>query len=147
MAETKLRLSLNVPGAQLLSEQECSKNPKESYDTTIIPVEFYSKKGKLQKENVVVKTRKQRTVKQSLNISKEAYNHMIDPEAAPTERLNKKVYIKKIVGKKPNGQVIKKTIESTVWAQYQLKQRLEWHLSRIAESLRAVGFTYEVFED
>lgn len=147
MTDTKLRLSLSVRGAQLLSPQECGKNPN-NYDTTVIPVEFTSKKGKTQRENVVVKTRRQRLVKQSINIAREAYDYMIDPQAPPTERLNKRVIVQKVTGKKPNGKPIKTTVESTVWAEnYTEEQRLRWHLDRIASDLGAINYTFEIFED
>lgn len=146
MNETKLRLSLSVPGAQLLSPQECGENPKDSFNTHIIPISYHTKKGKFIRENITVKTRKHKLVKQSISISKDAYNYMIDPECPPDGRTAKKVYITKTI-KQPNGKPKKVTKESTVWAQYTIKQRLEWHLSRIAADLRAVSFTYEVFED
>lgn len=147
MSETKVRLSLNVQGAQLLSSQECDKNPKESYDTTVILIDGSKKRGIPRKERLVVKTRKQRMVKQCLNISLEAYNYMTDPNFPPTGKLGKRVLIKKVVGKRPDGTPIRKIEESTVWGQYGIKQRLEWHLASIAESMRATGYTYEVFED
>lgn len=148
MTDTKLRLSLSVRGAQLLSPQECGKNSKASYDVQVIPVEFRTKKGNIQKENVVVKTRKQRLVKQSINLSRDAYNYMIDPQTPPNEGLNKKVIVKKVIGKNPNGKPIKASKESTVWAEhYTEEQRLKWHLDRLADSLGAVKYTYEIFED
>lgn len=147
MTDTKLRLSLSVRGAQLLSPQECGKNPKDSFDTTVIPVEFRTKKGNIQKENVVVKTRKQRLIKQSLNVSREAYNYMIDPQCPPIE-LSKKIIVTKVIGKNPNGKPIKVAEETTVWAnRYNEKQRLTYHLDKLAASLGAVKYTYEIFED
>lgn len=147
MSETKVRLSLNVQGAQLLSTQECVKNPKESYNTEVIPVEFVTKKGNIHKENVVIKTRKQRTVKQCMNICREAYNSMVSPENPPTEKLGKHITKKVITGYDPKGKAIKHYIKSTVWGEMPEKKRLEWHLKAIAEHMRAISFTYEVFED
>lgn len=147
MTDTKLRLSLSVPGAQLLSEQECSKNPKNSYNTTVIPIEFRTKKGNIKKENIVIRTRKQRLVKQSINISREAYDYMIDPQCPPAE-LGKKLLITKVIGKNPNGKPIKVVKETTVWAhKYNEKQRLAYHLDKLAASLGAVKYTYEILED
>ena len=40
MIETKVRLSMSIPGAQMLSEQECSENPKENYQQETITVKY-----------------------------------------------------------------------------------------------------------
>lgn len=138
---------MSVPGAQMLSSQECEKNPKENYNTHVVPVEFKTKKGKLHKETIIVKTRKNRLVKQALNISKEAYDYMTSADVPPTERLAKKVYLTKVIGKGKNGKLKKETIESTVWAQMPIIKRLNWHMARIAESLGAVDYQFEVFND
>lgn len=147
MTEVKVRLSMSVPGAQMLSSQECDKNPKDSYNAEAIMVEFVTKKGKLHKENITVKTRKNRLVKQSLNISKEAYDYMTAADQPPTERLAKKVYLTKVVGKGKNGKPKKVTTESTVWAQMSPMKRLNWHMARTAESLGAVDYQFEVLDD
>lgn len=147
MTETKVRLSLNVQGAQLLSTQECVKNPKESYNTVVIPIETTSKKGKIHKENIVIKTRKQRTVKQCMNICKEAYDYMTCPDNPPNTKMGKRALKKIIIGHTDQGKPIKRFIESTVWAELSEKQRLIWHLRSIAEHMQAINFTFEVFED
>jgi hypothetical protein len=147
MSEIKVRLSLDVQGAQLLSEQECSKNPKESYNTEIISVEASTKSGKPVREILTINTRKNRIIKQSLNISKEAYNYYVSDNEPPTERLAKRIYLKKEVGKQPNGKPNKVTVETTLWAQYTPKQRLNWHMSKIAESLGAIGYSFEILDD
>ena len=145
--EVKVRLSMSVPGAQMLSSQECDKNPKDNYNVETVMVEFVTKKGKLHKENITIRTRKQRLVKQSLNISKEAYNYMTAADQPPTERLAKKVYLTRTVGKGKNGKPQKVTTESTVWAQMSPMKRLHWHMARTAESLGAVDYQFEVFND
>lgn len=145
--EIKARLSLSVPGAQMLSSQECDKNPKDNYNVDTVTIEFVTKKKQLHKENIIVKTRKCRLVKQSINISKEAYNYMTAADQPPTERLAKKVYLTKTIGKEKNGKSKKITIESTAWAQMSPMKRLNWHMSRIAESLGAVDYQFEVIDD
>lgn len=147
MTEIKVRLSMSVPGAQLLSSQECDKNPKDNYNIETVTVKFVKKKGKLHKENITVRTRKCRTAKQCLNISKEAYDYMTAADHPPMERLAKKVYITKTVGKGKNGKPKKVTTESTVWAQMSPMKRLNWHMARTAESLGAVDYQFEVLDD
>lgn len=148
MTEVKVRLSMSVPGAQMLSSQECDKNPKDNYNVETMTVEFITKKGKPHKENITVRTRKRRLVKQSMNISKEAYDYMTAADQPPTERLAKKLFIMKTVGKGKNGKPKKVTMETTVWAhQFTPKKRLNWHMARIAESLGAADYEFEVLDD
>lgn len=148
MTEVKVRLSMSVPGAQMLSSQECDKNPKKSYNVETIPVEFRTRKGKPQRENIEVKTRRSRLARQSLNISKEAYNYMIAADQPPTESLAKKLYIYKTVSKGKNGKPKKVKVETTVWAhQFNPTKRLDWHMARIAASLGAVDYQFEVLDD
>lgn len=146
MIEPKLRLSLNVLGTKLLSSQECEENPNNSFNTHVISFSHRNKKGKLIREEIPVKTRKQGLVRQSISISKDAYNYMIAPECPPDEKTAKRVVITKTV-KKSNEKSKKITKESTVWAQLPVKQRLDWHLSRLASDLKAVSYSYEILED
>lgn len=146
--ETKIHLSLLVPGACMLTQEECDKNPKKSYNVETVPVEFKTRKGKLQKENITVRTRRRRLVKQSLNISKEAYDYMTAADQPPTERLAKKLYIYKTASKGKNGKPKKVKVETTVWAhQFNPTKRLDWHMARIAASLGAVDYQFEVLDD
>ena len=148
MIEIKVRLSMSVPGAQMMSSQECDKNPKKNYNVETITVESHTKKGKSHKENITVRTRKQRLVKQVLNISKEAYDLMTSANQPPTSRLAKKIYITKVIGKGENGKSKKVTTETTVWAhQFTPTKRLDWHMSCIADSLGAVDYEFEVLDD
>lgn len=144
MTEVKVRLSMSVLGAQLLSSQECEKDSK-NYNVETITVVTSNKKGKVRKDTLVIKTRKNRVVKQCLNISKEAYDSMIDASQHPTERLGKKIFLTKTITK--NGKPKKVTVESTAWAQMPPIKRLNWHMSRIAESLGAVDYQFEILDD
>ena len=77
MVEPKISLSLLVPGAGMLSSQECEKNPQESYNEHKMLIKYTKGKGKFQKEVkklIVVKTRKQKMVSQNINICEEAYH-------------------------------------------------------------------------
>ena len=148
MTEIKVRLSMSVPGAQMLSSQECEENPKKNYNVETVSIKFKTKKGKPQKEKITVKTRKNRLVKQSLNISKEAYDYMINADLPPTEKLAKKLYIYKAPSKDKNDKTKKLKIETTVWAHnFNPMKRLDWHMARIAESLGAVDYEFEVLDD
>ena len=47
MSEIKVRLSMSVPGAQMLSSQDCEKmSKKDAYDYSTLVVSFKEKKGK-----------------------------------------------------------------------------------------------------
>ena len=127
MSEIKVRLSMTVPGAGMLSSQECEKNPKESYNVTKLLVQ--NGKGKNSTELIKVATRKSKTVKQSISITKEAYNYMVSNEF------------------ESNSPSLLRKYPKHVWLKMTPKQRLEAHLSIIAESFNAISFTYEVLDD
>lgn len=118
---------MTVPGAQMLSSQECEKNPKESYDITKLRVR--NGRGKNSTELITIATRKNKTAKQSISITKEAYDYMVSDE------FSSEIY--SLLHKYPKH----------VWLKMTPKQRLEAHLSIIAESFNAIGFTYEVLDD
>lgn len=122
MVEPKVNLSFTVQGRVLLSEQECSKNPRENYNYYSQTV--YDENGK-NPEVINFTTRKCNQVRQSLNICKEAYLKMIDKKS------------------KPEGF---KGAPSK-WSSMTKEQRLEYHLKKITESLGGKTFTYQVFED
>lgn len=127
MSEIKVRLSITVPGAGMLSSQECEKNPKGSYNVTKLLVQ--NGKGKNSTELITVATRKNKTAKQSISITKEAYDYMVSNEFNSN--------CSSLLFKYPKH----------VWLKMTPKQRLEAHLSIIAESFNAIGFTYEVLDD
>ncbi len=127
MNEIKVRLSMTVPGAGMLSSQECEKNPKESYNVTKLLVK--NGRGKNSTELITVATRKNKTAKQSISITKEAYDYMVSNEFNSN--------CSSLLFKYPKH----------VWLKMTPKQRLEAHLSIIAESFNAIGFTYEVLDD
>lgn len=138
MNDVKLRLSLCVPGAQMLSKQECLKNPKESYNISKMTVEHTvgnGKKAKVKKEILTIKTRKSKEVKQNINITAEAYYHMISDSEPPTPKYAKPV------GTKGNN------IPISLWSTMKPKDRLKVHLNLIAEHFNASRYTYEVIDD
>lgn len=121
MNETKVNLSITLRGNVMMSEQECSKNPRECYD--YYKQSFKDKKGK--KETIVFTTRKNRLIRQSINLTKEAYDYMSSdevPEWYSSESPKK-------------------------WKSLSKKERLEAHLKTMCESLGGESFTYQVFEE
>ena len=140
----KVNLSIVLKGSTMLSRQECLK-------TTHKVIEKKTKAGKIYKKTIEVEgedwdkmekhtmrvaetnganpeiitfyTRKCKPTKQSLNISKEAYEYMIDKDSYPS-------------WSKPSK-----------WATMSKKERLEAHLQRTVEHLGGISYTYQVFED
>lgn len=144
MNEIKLNLSIELPGSTMLSKEECLK-------TTRKVIEKKTKAGKIYKKTIEVKvedwdkmkkhsmrvadingtnpeiitfhTRKCKPATQSLNMSKGAYECMINKDSCPS-------------WSKPGK-----------WAAMSEKERLEAHLQRTVEYLGGISYTYQVFED
>lgn len=138
MNDIKLRLRLLVPGATMLSREESLKNPEESFDVSVINVEYpvgKGKKPKMEKDTLIIRTRKSKPVKQNINICTEGYRHMIDGSEPPTAKYAK------VVSQKRNGDII------TLWSTMSVDQRLKAHLDLIAENFNALGYSYEVLDD
>ena len=137
MVEQKISLSLLIPGASMLSSQECDKNPKESYNEHKMFISFTKGKGKYQKganKLLVFHTRKQKLVTQNINICEEAYHYML---STPTsQKLAKPIKINK------SGNVVKR-----VWDTLSVHERLKKHFDQIASDLRAVSYSYEILGD
>lgn len=76
------------------------------------------------KEVVTVSVRQMQNIKQSINLTKDAYLWMID------DRSNVDVKVR-----------------GSQWKAMNAKMRLEAHLRRITEYLGGQGFTYNVLED
>ena len=127
MSEIKVRLSMSVPGAQMLSSQDCEKmSKKDAYDYSTLTIRYREKKGKksvIKKETLYINTRKSKPAKQCISISKEAYDYMTDVMAIPSSKLVR------------------------TWANMSKAKRLEYHLNLMAESFNALSYTYEIFDD
>lgn len=121
MSEIKVSLSLELPGSSMLSEQECSKEPKKNY--SYFRMKICSGKKKKNEETIQVAVRKTRTIKQNLKLSREAYDYMTDNKACPDQKLRK------------------------IWGRLTVNQRLQYHCQQIADTLGAVGFSFEVLDD
>ena len=115
----KVNLNIKLPGGVMLSQQVAENTPNSFKE---FKIEVSGPKGE-DMEVLTVKTRKSAPARQSLNISKDAYDAMIDRELCPY------------------------WCKAGTWAGMNGKRRLEAHLKRIAEGLGGTSFTYQVFED
>lgn len=140
MSEIKLNLSIELQGSTMFSKEECLKTTRETITTkngrkrkVTKVVEDWDKmkkcsvrvtdKNGTNPEVITFYTRKCKPATQSLNMSKEAYEAMIDGEFCPS-------------WSKPNK-----------WKAMNETQRLEAHLQRVVEHLGGISYTYQVFED
>lgn len=127
MAEIKLRLSMVVPGATMLSSQDCEKmSKKEAYDHSTLVVEEKIKKGKkfvTDRTTLHISTRKSRPAMHNISINRDTYNYMVDAKEVPSAKMVK------------------------TWGKLSKNKRLEYHLSLIAEYFNALSFTYEILDD
>lgn len=139
MSEIKLSLSIELRGSTILSKEECLKTTQETIikngrkRTVTKVVEDWDKMEKhtmrvtdkdgTNLEIITFHTRKCKPATQSLNMSKEAYEYMIDKDSCPS-------------WSKPGK-----------WAAMSEKERLEAHLQRTVEHLGGVSYAYQVFED
>lgn len=140
MSEIKVRLSLEVPGAQMLSTQDCVKmSKKEAYDHSTMTFKTPVKKGKkmvMEKEICHINTRKSKPAKQNISITKEAYDYML--EEAPLAKYNKRVKTKSSE---------KKDTFVSIWDTMNTDARLKAHFDLIAADLNAISYSYEILED
>lgn len=136
MIELKVSLSLSVPGAGMLSSQECEENPQESYDENKLVLTYIKGKGKYQKEVkriLTYSTRKQKLVTQNINLCKEAYDYMLD---TPTS-----AKFSKIVKTTKRGKQV------TLWSTLSVDERLKHHFDLIAHDFHAVSYSYKILDD
>lgn len=130
MDNVKLRLHITLPGRVLLSEQECSKNPKHSYEDNSVKVE-YMKKNKKVKETISFKTRKCHTASKVISLSKEAYEYMT---GKAKKREDDALFC-------PSWSIPQK------WRSMNSEERLHAHLKRITEHFGGINYSYQVLDD
>lgn len=127
MNTTKVILTMIIPGATMMSEEQCKKLPKkEGYDSHIMTLATKVKKDKklvVQKEVFHINTRKSIPAKRVLCISDYAYKHMINSKEVPEAK-----YIK-------------------TWNKMNNSQKLEYYLNSIAFHFGALSFNYTVLEN
>ena len=127
MNTTKVSLKIVLPGRVMLSEQECLKNPKESFNnhSMVVTDEEHHK------EAIHFNTRKNRTITQCLNISEEAYKAMTAKASNQKDDMNN----------------CPEWSKARDWFNLSKTQRLVAHLDRISKSIGGLSFTYNVMED
>lgn len=174
MVNNKVNLTILLQGSTMLSEGDCSKEVKRP---VIIQKGKYSGKQKKDKdgnlvfESVIVPdldkldrhslrvtyrdeelkkkvvdiihfgTRKCKPAKQVLNICEESYRYMISNEV-PEGFVRPHSFI-------PNKSMLKKGVNATAqaWRIKSPKERLEWHLERIAASMNGKVEDYLILND
>ncbi len=146
MSEIKVRLTIELPGSKLVSEQECSKQLKvpvkdkngnfiknkagkvimklqEVYDPQKTTPNFIPMEDPKTKKSYVIRffTRKSRSIQQVLNISDTSYEYFISQEAPSNFKGN--------------------------WKTLSKKARLEWHLDEIAKTIGGKVSCYSIIGD
>lgn len=165
MLDVKVNLIILLQGSTMLSEHECSKESKRpviNQRGRYAGKQKKDKDGNLVFESVIVPdmdkldrhslklmggeiinytTRKYRTVKQSINICKEAYKYMVGKEVPDGFKYPRDF--------KPNKTLLRRgmSVSSQAWNSKEKKEKLEWHLSRICESRGGQMGDYTVFDD
>lgn len=127
MSDIKIRLSLVIPGATMLSSQDCEKmSKKDAYDQhtlSIVSTKKEGKKIKKQRETLLIHTRKTIPARQAISISQEAYDYMVNSKEIPSAKLARK------------------------WGHMSNKEKLKYHFDLIAESLGAISYSYEILDN
>lgn len=123
MSEIKVSVSITLQGSVMLTQAEAEQLEKNKvgtgYDLTRIKVN--GKKGNADVINV--RTRKFRTVTQTISMCKEAYEYMTSKGSCPPD------------------------IKQFVWVKMKPVQRLEAHLDLVCKHLKGISYTYKVFDD
>lgn len=167
-----------VPGATIMSEQECSKQLKKPiinkrgrnagkqardkdgnllyYYETVPDLAKLNRhdvevEEKGRKEFITYYTRKNKEVRQTINISRDAYNYFISNEVPYGYHAPKsfKPYapIRSHLDRKTKKWVDGTPIEMQAWKVASKEQRLKWHLNSICESMGGKMESYVVLND
>lgn len=137
----KVNLSIVLPGSTMLSEQECSKQLKDTIikkgKKKIITKTVYNKENNTEnrifldykdndgirhREPLFFMTRNTIPCKKSINISKEAYDYMVSAECPAWEKMGE-------------------------WKQLSRIKRLTSHMQRICDNEGGISFEFQIFED
>ena len=137
----KVNLSIVLPGSTMLSEQECSKQLKDTIikkgKKKIITKTVYNKENNTEnrifldykdnngirhREPLFFMTRNTIPCKKSINISKEAYDYMVSAECPAWEKIGE-------------------------WKQLSRIKRLTSHMQRICDNEGGISFEFQIFED
>lgn len=137
----KVNLSIVLQGRTMLSEQECSKQLKDTIikkgKKKIITKTVYNKENNTEnrifldykdndgirhREPLFFMTRNTIPCKKSINISKEAYDYMVSAECPAWEKMGE-------------------------WKQLSRIKRLTSHMQRICDNEGGISFEFQIFED
>ena len=137
----KVNLSIVLKGSTMLSEQECSKQLKDTIikkgKKKIITKTVYNKENNTEnrifldykdndgirhREPLFFMTRNTIPCKKSINISKEAYDYMVSAECPAWEKMGE-------------------------WKQLSRIKRLTSHMQRICDNEGGISFEFQIFED
>ena len=137
----KVNLSIVLPGSTMLSEQECSKQLKDTIikkgKKKIITKTVYNKENNTEnrifldykdndgirhREPLFFMTRNTIPCKKSINISKEAYDYMVSTECPAWEKMGE-------------------------WKQLSRIKRLTSHMQRICDNEGGISFEFRIVED
>lgn len=140
MIETKISLTIILPGRTMFSKEECLKTTRkvkvlkngkkifkketaEDPEKVIVHTIRVDGKKKEKPEVIHYTTRKFRPAKQTINISRDAYEGMIDD--IPRRFKNRKSY----------------------WLSLPKKSRIDFNVNELAKSLGGIVDSYVIFED
>lgn len=140
MTDVKVSLNILVPGAVMYSKQECFKNPetesnpiegKTTQHSMLIAGDPKPGQRKPELTRISFHTRNSEPARQHINLTREAYDYMINGEFCPEwfrspESRNNSNYWKNVLDE---------------------KARIKLHLERLAESLGGTLESFEILED
>lgn len=127
MDAIKVSVTIELPGSQMMTPQECEENP-QNYEKhkILLNVEHFdetTKRRYVKKEALVFRTRKCKPAKQAIQIGQEAYNYMVSSECPEWFR------------------------GFAAWRRLSKEARLIAHLDRTCKALGGTSFTYVIFDD
>lgn len=173
MYETKVNLVMTIPGRVMMSEKECLRKVRKPLLNKKTGKQIVSKNGEpvwhtvleadpsktdsntltisngSKEETIYYRTRKAYPAQQRLNICREAFEDFTST-TMPADFIMPKgfkaptITIKdgKTKPKYPNT-----SLKNQAWLEMSEKERLEWHLKEIANSLGGIMAYYTIFED
>lgn len=128
-----MSLTMILPGGIMVSQQDAEENPNETTELNILRFKTFNKKAKkFVNETITFKTRRCKTARQVLTMSKEAYYSMLKEPTNPKYN--------KIVAKS-KGKPIR------VWDTMSEEARIKKHCELIAKDRHAIDFFFNVLND
>lgn len=115
---TKVILTVQVPGAKLMSEKVCESDPKHNYEFHKLVITDQKDK----RDVINFRTRKTETVNQVINMTDGAYAYMVSKKCPFWAKMG-------------------------TWRQMSQQERLQAHMERTASYLGGTVLSYEVLPD